>query len=476
MLLIQIYNMNNLPELTDIIDTFDYDALSDDILNDVCNEEDQLEIIEHILSDLHDYLQDNIEMYSSPKFMEMFDEKCNNIVSDHIELYIDNNHELFDEIFDTIYSNAKILFFNINLPRSHKTNDIIPNFRQFPSQHAKIRHKLCVLDKINETLPEQRTQEWYEMRYNLLSASSIWKALDSECNVNAIIYDKCKPLNTEKYNYVNINTPFHWGQKYEPVSQMYYEYKYNAIIKEYGCITHKDHKFLGASPDGINIKEDSERYGRMLEIKNIVNREITGIPKKEYWIQTQLQMECCDLDECDFLECRFKEYENEEEFNKDGDFNLSSKSEHKGVIIQFLKDDKPHYEYMPFNCSKEDFDKWYDEQLDREDVMWIQNIYWKLTEVSCVLIERNKEWFGKIFHKLEEVWNKIVYERENGYDHRKPKKRINKTVVKKIGETSTLNCGVCLLDNNEKLGESSKKNIKKQTQNVNIIKIDTSSS
>ena len=45
----------------------------------------------------------------------------------------------------------------------------------------------------------------------------------------------------------------------------------------------------------------------MLEIKNIVNREINGIPKKEYWIQMQLQMEVCDLGECDFLETRFKE-------------------------------------------------------------------------------------------------------------------------------------------------------------------------
>ena len=50
----------------------------------------------------------------------------------------------------------------------------------------------------------------------------------------------------------------------------------------------------------------------MLEIKNIVNREITGIPKKEYWVQMQMQMEVCAIyEECDFLETRFKEYENE---------------------------------------------------------------------------------------------------------------------------------------------------------------------
>ena len=51
----------------------------------------------------------------------------------------------------------------------------------------------------------------------------------------------------------------------------------------------------------------------MLEIKNIVNREITGIPKNEYWIQTQIQMETCDLSFCDFVETRIKEFSNEEE-------------------------------------------------------------------------------------------------------------------------------------------------------------------
>ena len=33
-----------------------------------------------------------------------------------------------------------------------------------------------------------------------------------------------------------------------------------------------------------------------VEIKNIVNREITGIPLEAYWIQMQVQMEVCDLD------------------------------------------------------------------------------------------------------------------------------------------------------------------------------------
>ena len=43
--------------------------------------------------------------------------------------------------------------------------------------------------------------------------------------------------------------------------------------------------------------------------KNPTTRKLSGTPKKEYWIQMQLQMEVWDLDECDFLETVFKEYE-----------------------------------------------------------------------------------------------------------------------------------------------------------------------
>ena len=59
---------------------------------------------------------------------------------------------------------------------------------------------------------------------------------------------------------------------------------------DFGCIKDKNYSFLGASPDGINVDDTSPLFGRMLEIKNIVNREITGEPKKEYWIQMQMQM------------------------------------------------------------------------------------------------------------------------------------------------------------------------------------------
>ena len=71
------------------------------------------------------------------------------------------------------------------------------------------------------------------------------------------------------------------------------------------------------------LDKNNYLFGRMLEIKNVVSREITGIQKSEYWIQMQLQMEVCELNECDFLETKFIEYLSYEEFKEDGEFNFS---------------------------------------------------------------------------------------------------------------------------------------------------------
>ena len=167
----------------------------------------------------------------------------------------------------------------------------------FQVQISNIEYKLQLIS--DSAQPDQRTQQWYEFIHSLITASSAWKVFDSQAVLNSLIYEKCSPcrINDQGNGYVNTESPLHWGHKYEPLSILLYESKYKTEIGEYGCILHKQYGFLGASPDGINIQKSNERFGRMLEIKNIVNREITKIPKKEYWIQMQLQMEVCDLNE-----------------------------------------------------------------------------------------------------------------------------------------------------------------------------------
>jgi len=405
-------NINDLPQLKNIINDFN--------IPNLINESDENDIIESVLTILDTHINEFIKIYHNGCYKDdLYDliyNEVENLLEDH---YLNDD---LDYYVNDLTNKVLYLFFHYYPKRSLKTNKVV--IEQNEEYKKLIDKKLDLINKKDESLPEQRTKEWYEARYNLLSASSAWKCLDKQNYKNNIIFEKCEPLNTEKYNYVNVNTPFHWGQKYEPVAQMYYEYEYNAEIREYGCIPHSKYDFLGASPDGINIKRDNERYGRLLEIKNIYNREINGIPKKEYWIQTQLQMECCDLNECDFLECLFIEYENEEEFLNDGCFKKTKDGKYKGMMIQYFKDNKPFYEYAPFQCSKEEFEVWYENTMKKnEEISWIKNIYWKLEKISCVLIQRNRVWFENVVEELREVWETIKQERVTGHHHRKPTKK-----------------------------------------------------
>ena len=205
-----------------------------------------------------------------------------------------------------------------------------------------------------------------------------------------------------------------WGNKYEYLTSCIYEEKNKTTISSFGCIAHPTYSFLAASPDGIVTGENN--YGRMIEIKNVVSREITGIPKKDYYIQMQLQMEVCDLEECDFVETKFIEFDTESDFNAD----TTSK---KGVILVFINADQEFvYKYMPFDEC--DYDSWIDTTLSETNMTWFKNIYWKLEVYSCVLVKRQRDWFTSVVPEFISIWETIQAERISGdFVQRAPKKR-----------------------------------------------------
>jgi hypothetical protein len=218
--------------------------------------------------------------------------------------------------------------------------------------------------------------------------------------------------------------------------------KRNTKVKEFGCIEHPIYKFLAASPDGLVVGENN--YGRMLEIKNVVSRVIDGCPKKEYYVQMQLQMEVCNLDECDFVETKFVEYDGYQQFMED-------QTNDKGVIAVFVIDNKFVYEYMPFGLN---IDEWTEEivklktstSTSENNCEWFKNIYWKLDVFSCVLVKRNKDWFNAVINHLEELWKIVCEERQTGeFIKRAPKKRntnlkdakdIKENIISSISEDS----------------------------------------
>lgn len=378
-------------------------------------------LIESTCYIIDDVINHNPLELGNPKFEIELKRHVEDVLYEQLkEIYeMENLFSLIENIYNKSYS---IYFPNIMPPRSYDTTFIrkIPNVENMTKKIEHVR---------NKPQPEQRTKEWYTFRYNLITASNAWKALDTQGSINSLIYEKCNPINSSIFDSLNTNTPFHWGHKYEPLSVMYYEHTYKTTIEDFGCLPHDSYSFLGASPDGINTNIKSYRYGRMLEIKNIVNREINGIPKKDYWIQMQLQMEVCNLNECDFLETQFKEYENEEEFNNDGTFTKTENDNLKGIILYFIDNGKYHYEYAPLYISKDDFDKWELDMMEKnKSKQWIQNLYWRLEKLSCILVLRHKFWFKNCIDKFKNIWKTIEHERENGYEHRAPTKREKKSI------------------------------------------------
>jgi len=421
------------------------------------SEEDDIDLIGSCLSLMNDYIHENPAEISEPDFEESMKEEVKELLvstfayspfdtqSNSVVSFFEKKQEQqgspdvdFDEYMEEIIEFSLDMFYiHIIPPRSYPDTFILchPNIKS-------IKKKLHYL--VNKKQPQQRTPEWYEFRHNLITASNAYKAFESQSMQNQLIYEKCKPLiiDNNKSPFTNVNSSLHHGQKYEPISAMLYEEMYETTLLELGCIQHDTYSFLGASPDGINNRPDSPRYGRLLEIKNIVNREIDGIPKKEYWIQMQLQMETCDLDETDFLECRFVEYENESAFHEDGDFFVAEKGERKGIILYFANPQgNPVYEYKSLSMNCKEFNQWQDIQIEekmQQGLTWIKNIYWKLDEISCVLVLRNQTWFADNISTLQDIWNIIEKERESGYSHREPK-RSQKSLLANVKATANAN-------------------------------------
>jgi putative phage-type endonuclease len=458
------------------------------------NDEESLEIYQTCVHLMEEFITDNPKIISEPDFDDIFDENVQELMHSHFDFDIFYTEEAEAEM-EEIIEHAKTDFFKDHMPpRSYPDTIILEE-----PDHDYVNSQINILR--NKPQPTQRTKEWYEFRHNLITASNAYKAFENQTTQNQLIYEKCQPLNQDlyvdgddlEYNedneenedikkikeikevvMVNTNTTLHWRQKYEPLSVKYYEHVYETKIEDFGCIQHDTYLFLGASPDGINVDPETTRYGRMLEIKNIVNREIDGIPKKEYWIQMQLQMEVCDLDECDFLETKFTEYPDSNSYENDTstetyededgvEFNnlcLSKDNKMKGEIIYFhTKEGKPFYVYKPLDIIHPlDIIEWREKVIDcytqnpQFSYTFMKTLYWKLAEVSCVLVCRNRQWFKDNIKDLEQLWSTVEKDRISGYEHRAPNRKQKKENIVDLTTKPNANGG-CLLQFNKDTGK-----------------------
>jgi putative phage-type endonuclease len=399
--------------------------------------EDDIIELEHTVYELaDDYLEQELCNFYSTTFIDSMVNDILQVLSG--DSFDEEKEEELEEFIKSTLDN----YFEItqHIPRSYKNTFPI---ERTPAKIKDLDSQLALLREQSQTT--QKSKEWTELRQRLLTASNLYKVFGSQAQINSLIYEKCAPL-TVKDKYVNVNSSLHWGNKFEPVSIMFYEHYYKTQIEPFGCIIHPQHRFIGASPDGINCQRDSPLYGRMLEIKNIFNRDIDGIPKNEYWVQMQIQMEVCKLEECDFLETRFKTYESEDDF-----YTNELLHDTRGVILYFVNkitdfeniNNEPVYEYIPLEISirgdKEEIDAWIENK--RNELKKTHSLYeiqyYYLDEFSCVLVKRNSKWFESAFPKIKEIFETIERERVEGYEHRAPNKR-ERVEIKKENDVATI--------------------------------------
>ena len=317
-----------------------------------------------------------------------------------------------------------------------KINNLIKNFKKYIDDLDNIKteilkKKVKFLEKLNQ--PEQRSKQWYDMRYDMLTASDIGSILgySKYNNRKSVIKKKCGEGSIFKGNKYTLH-----GQKYEEVAKQIYELRYNKEVDEYGLIQHPTIPILGASPDGIS------KEGIMLEIKCPPRRKITGIVPPHYWVQMQVQLQVCSLEQCDFIECLIEEYEDEEDYYEDvfdeEDFEYydilpktfdinhikvpnDRKTVYgleKGIIGEIrVLTEKNNYEskffYPPFNLNTEEQIKWLEDKEKKLKIN-IDFIYWKLSFSSVVNVMRDDKWWEeyKVEEKLYDTWKEILERRE----------------------------------------------------------------
>lgn len=397
------------------------------------NDDDYLEIQIIVDEMIYEYIEENVLLMSKPYFHEMLIE---DITSDYLNLMGDipclRDEENYDNIVWFIAYICDEYFYVYGIP---KRSYICTEYEDKTFEEYEIISKqIEFLSNVKQ--PQQKTQEWYEFRQGLFTASSIWKIFGSDAQVNSIIYEKCQPYNSNHYFRSN---SMDWGNFYEPISVKVYEHLYHTTIRDFGCIQHRHYNFIGASPDGINVSRDSNKFGRLIEIKNIVNREITDQPKEDYWIQMQIQMETCDLDECDFIETRFKEFTDRNEFDA---FILTDDQFCKGVTLSFVRRDcadshqnvdKKYETFIVYNDYEDDLREniydWISLQKEqfKDEYIPFSVRYWYLDEFSCLLVKRNRRWFQTAIDNIKLTWDIIQQEKKTGYEHRNNKKKISVT-------------------------------------------------
>ena len=255
-----------------------------------------------------------------------------------------------------------------------------------------IKNRIEILNKLKEQpLIKQRTEEWFKLRENRLTASDLYDAVHYP---STLIKKKLKNVSFNSYAIPALR----WGCMFESIACNIYAFNNSTNVNEFGLLINDKINNFGASPDGITDE------GIMIEIKCPYKREIKDgtIPDK-YYYQMQGQMAVCELDICDYVECKFVTYNTEEEYIN----NIKDLENYKhGIIIEF-KDNTYYY-----TKSNQDYKTNIDEVAEKANGN--KCTYWilELINIQRVTFDQIK-WNNHIKDKINDYWQLYLSEKNN---------------------------------------------------------------
>lgn len=314
----------------------------------------------------------------------------------------------FDTAVDTVSADKLVSLVRSFFPTLTATDDDIVERVQTIREYRK---QLEVLKDIPYIA--QRTQEWYDLRKQRLTASDTAQAIGvgKFGTRDQLVQKKVNEVLGVPDNFPKHLPALKWGVMFEAMaSRCYAQSRYDINIHEFGLIAHPKVECYGASPDGITD------LGIMIEIKCPYKRKITGQVPEYYELQIQGQMAVCGLKECDYVECEMQEFESLEDYYVM--INSDSKTNH-GVIVEYSKLGEILYDYSdPYLSPKDAYMNVKSAATQRvksdPDLSITRIRPWRLRLMNVVRVHFDQDRWDKLVPKLQQFWKEVLEKRALG--------------------------------------------------------------
>ena len=370
-----------------------------------------------------EYIQ-SVESIDPPPFHSQLSSQWWNTVYQDIEMMTENPHEKnqTEEIIDCLESQYQL-------------------FLKYGKEQKELDLKKKAIEAIRcRPQVAQRTEEWYTESQTMISASEFWQLFTSDRSRAGYVVQKTglqrekerdtRSMDISGDEIVKVSaqnrhtclsmemTALDWGIRFEPVAKQILEKHWSSKIEDVGRLYHPTLAKVAASPDGLIVEGPPEYYGRLVEIKCPVSREIgKGVPLK-YWYQMQLQLEVSGLDACYYSEFNIQSLQPKKMILSESDVKNPIE---KGLVylIQSEQHQDAQYIYGPLGDMK-----WVPTLEPTWDI--VERIPWYLVGQHIEIVKRDKAWFDSILPLIHDFWVDVEKAKEGTFQVPEPKPKKKK--------------------------------------------------